>query len=160
MCSHILTFFWHYFYFLFLPFCNWSGECVFSVLNCYGQVFWLKLFIPTATERLQSILFESLGGRWVSQWAEMSTKTHASPNRIQTIKAVSHHYCHCRRKDSFVCAWALQVWLVWKNKERTVLLKRRPKEGAPGRGAFIDPPVPRNIASTDYAWLPISNSAW
>lgn len=99
-------------------------------------------------------------GRWVSQWTEMSTRTYASLNRIETIKTVSHHYCHCRQNKSFVLfAQALQVSLIWK-KERRFLLKCRPKEGAWGCGAFIDPLLPQNIGCTDYACLPISNSAW
>lgn len=160
MCSHILTFFWHFYFFLFLPFLQLVWRmCVFRAKLLWPSLLTQTVYPYSNWEIIEHIVWVARG-RWVSQWAEMSTKTYASPNRIQTIKAVSHHYCHCRRKDFFVCARALQVWLVWKNKERTVLLKCRPKKGAPGCGAFIDPPVPRNIASTDYAWLPISNSAW
>lgn len=101
MCSHIPTFFGHYYFFLFLPFCNCSWECVFRAKLLWPNLLTQNVY-PYSHWEIRKYIVWVARGRWVSQWAEMSTKTYASPNRIQTIKAVSHHYCHCRRKNSFV----------------------------------------------------------
>lgn len=100
---HLLCYltYWISFSIFFVPFfCNWSGECV---CVSRAKLLWPRLLTQTVYPYSKWEIIEHIvwiaWGRWVSQWTEMSTRTCASLNRIQTIKPVSHQYCHCRQTN-------------------------------------------------------------